>query len=66
MKMGELKAKAAELGVSVEKKKKKDLILDIQEAEGHTACFAANDGNCTYTDCCFWDDCKKEYKKAKK
>ncbi len=65
MKLPEIKEKAVELGIDITKKKKKDLILEIQAAEGNEQCFGTNDGNCPYTDCCFWDDCIKEAKKAK-
>jgi len=63
MKLSEIKEKAHELGVNITARKKKDWILAIQEAEGNTPCFGSNAGDCPYTDCCFWSDCIKEYKK---
>lgn len=67
MKLDEVRSKAAELGIDAGKKRKKsELILLIQEAEGYMTCFGQNDKSCPYTDCCFWDDCIKEYKKSTK
>jgi hypothetical protein len=65
MKLGEIKKKAAELGVESKGLKKAELILKVQKAEGNNPCFGQNDGNCPYSDCCFWKDCKTESKKKK-
>ena len=61
--MNEIRAKAEELGVPTKGKRKTDLILDIQNAEENELCFGTNNGKCQYTDCCFWDDCKKANKR---
>ncbi len=67
MKLDDVKVKAAELGIETGKKEKKsELILSIQEAEGHTPCYGQNDKSCPFSDCCFWDDCLKENKKITK
>ena len=66
MKLADIKAKAADLGVDPGKMKKPDLIRAIQEAEGYPPSFGNNDGNCPYADCCWWDDCIKEFKSKSK
>ena len=65
MKKNEIVAKAEELGIpNAGKMRKPELIRSIQEAEGYPPSFGNNDGNCPYVDCCWWDDCVKEYKKT--
>ena len=63
MKMDEVKERAGEIGVNPGKMKKAELVRTIQEAEGNPPSFGNNDGNCPYEDCCWWDDCIKEYRK---
>lgn len=63
MKIDDIKKRAREIGIEPGKMKKADLIHAIQEAEGNPPSFGNNDGNCPYADCCWWDDCIKEYKK---
>jgi len=64
MKKSEVKQRAEEIGVEPGKMTKAELVRAIQEAEGNPPSFGNNDGNCPYTDCCWWDDCIKEYRKT--
>jgi len=59
MNMPEIRIKAKEIGISLGKMKKTDLIHAIQQAEGHTPCFGVSNGQCPNTDCCFMKDCLK-------
>jgi hypothetical protein len=59
MTMPEIRLKAKALGLKPGKMKKADLIHTIQLAEGYTPCFGYSNGSCSYTDCCFMDDCLK-------
>ena len=63
MKLSEVRRRAEELGVDTHKKRKNRLILDIQYAEGYDTCFGSRDGDCPYHECCFKQDCKREFKK---
>lgn len=58
MKMGEVRAKAKELGVKAKANiKKDDLIRVIQAAEGNSPCFKTASGYCDQTGCCFRSLC---------
>ena len=57
MNLTEVKSKAKEVGVSVGKMKKPDLIRAIQVAEGNTDCFETPEGSCDQESCCFRNDC---------
>lgn len=59
VKMPEIRQKAKALGITPGKMKKAELIHVIQQTEGHTACFGKSNGQCSYTDCCFMQDCLK-------
>lgn len=59
MNMPEIKMKAKALGINPGKMRKAELILAIQAAEGYTPCFGTSYGYCSYTNCCFMDDCLK-------
>ena len=59
MGMPEIKMKAKALGLTTEKMKKADIIHAIQVAEGCTPCFGKSGGQCSYTNCCFMQDCFK-------
>jgi hypothetical protein len=59
MQIGDIKEKARLLGIVPGKMKKGELIHAIQSAEGCTQCFGRSNGECTYTDCCFMQDCLK-------
>ena len=59
MNMPEVRKKAQTLGITSGKMKKPELIHAIQEAENCTPCFGRSDGQCSYTDCCFRQDCLK-------
>lgn len=63
MKMQELKKYAEELGIPEIPNRKAELIQAIQKAEGYSSCFGENEGDCAYTNCCFWDDCIAENKR---
>lgn len=57
MNLTDVKNKAKEVGVSVSKKKKHDLIREIQIAEGNDACFGTPEGSCDQENCFFRSDC---------
>jgi len=59
MGMPEIRMKAQSLGITPGKMKKTELIHTIQVTEGYTACFGMSDGQCSNTDCCFFEDCLK-------
>ena len=59
MTLPEIRMKAKALGLKPGRMKKADLIHAIQVAEGCTPCFGQSDGYCSYTDCCFLQDCFK-------
>jgi len=48
--------KAADLGVESKGLKLEELILTIQEEEGHSPCFRKNE-KCTETGCCWQASC---------
>jgi len=51
-------------GIKVGKKKKADLIHDMQSAEGNQACFGTEvAANCNQFQCLWREDCLKLYKK---
>ena len=57
--MIEIKKKAQGLGVEPGKMKKADIIHAIQRAENNTPCYGKSNGQCSYTNCCFMEDCLK-------
>jgi hypothetical protein len=59
MGMPEIRMKAKSLGLTPGKMKKADVIHAIQVAEGCLPCFGRSGGQCSYTDCCFMNDCFK-------
>ncbi|MHC4722109.1 MAG: SAP domain-containing protein [Planctomycetota bacterium] len=59
IKMPQIKAKAKNLGITLGKMKKAQLIHAIQQAEGYTPCFGTSNGQCSSYDCCFMQDCLK-------
>ena len=59
MKMPKIRKKAKDLGITLGKVKKVELIHAIQEAEGYSPCFGKSDGQCSNNDCCFLWDCLK-------
>lgn len=59
MKVGQIKEKAKNLGITAGKMKKIELIHSIQQAEGCEPCFGSSGGSCEYRDCCFMKDCLK-------
>ena len=48
---------AKNMGIEVRKKKKADLILDIQKTEGNFPCYGSSTGNCDRYDCAWRKDC---------
>lgn len=64
MNANELKKRAMALGIQPGKKPRREIILEIQRAEGNTPCFGANDGSCRYADCCWFDDCEVQRRKG--
>jgi len=57
MKMADIRRKAKELGVKVQRLKKADLIRAIQTAEGNAPCFATGRTECDQLACCWRKDC---------
>lgn len=57
MNLTEVKNRAREVGVSVGKMKKPDIIRAIQLAEGNVDCFGKVEGSCDQENCCFRNDC---------
>lgn len=59
MKVAKIKQKAKALAINCGKMKKAELIHAIQRAEGNNPCFGSSNGQCPYTNCCFYKDCLK-------
>jgi hypothetical protein len=59
MKVGQIREKAKNLGITAGKMKKVELIHSIQQAEGCEPCFGRSGGSCEYRNCCFMKDCLK-------
>jgi hypothetical protein len=59
MKVVEIKKKAKDLGITCGKMKKTELIHSIQKAEGNNPCYGSSGGQCSYSGCCFIEDCLK-------
>lgn len=61
MHINEVRARAKALGLNgVGKMRRADIILQIQRAENHTACFGSGQRkSCPYEDCCWREDCLK-------
>ncbi len=57
MNFKETKTKAKELGVKTFGKTKKNIILDIQAAEGNFPCFGTAKDYCDQLNCTFREDC---------
>jgi len=66
MNANELRKKAIDLGVQPGKKRKHEIILEIQIAEGNTPCYGTNDGTCRHGDCCWLVDCADQFKRLKR
>jgi len=66
MNANEMKKMAASLGIEPGKKPRREIILEIQRAEGNTPCYGRNDGSCLYQDCCWLDDCSAQNLKDRK
>ncbi len=57
--MPQVRAKAKVMGLVPSKKKKADLIREIQQAEGNAVCYATGQSAVCGQDSCAWrDDCK--------
>lgn len=59
MTVAAIKAKAKDLGITLGKMKKLELIHVIQTTENNTPCFGACNGYCGRDECCFHTDCVK-------
>lgn len=57
MRMEEVREKAKELGIKTARKKKEDLIREVQAAEGNFPCFGTAAGFCDQAGCCWHEDC---------
>ena len=55
--MAEIRRKAKEMGLEIQRMKKPDLIRAIQTAEGNTACFATGRTECDQLACCWREEC---------
>ena len=66
MKLEDVRQRAADLGICADDRKKGELILAIQLAEGNQACFGQNDGQCPHRDCCWWQDCRQAWRQQSK
>ena len=55
--MAEIRKKAKELGLEIQRMKKPDLVRAIQTVEGNTACFATGRTDCDQMLCCWREDC---------
>ena len=64
MKMQEIRTMAKRLGINSFGKTKKDLIREIQRAEGNYDCFDTAGDYCDQLDCCFRSICLHEKPKA--
>jgi hypothetical protein len=66
MNMTELKKKAIGMGIQPGKKRRHEIILEIQIAEGNAPCYGTNDGTCRHEDCCWLDDCAEQRERLKR
>lgn len=57
MKMADVRSKAKALGLKTSRKKKGDIIRDVQAAEGNLVCFGTKTDDCDQHHCCWRDDC---------
>jgi hypothetical protein len=61
MKMEGVRFRAREMGIKVSKRKKKDIIRDIQAQEGNTPCYQDTSIDfCDQFNCCWRDDCRPQ------
>ena len=60
MKLTEVRERAEQLGVKTGRKRKADLIRDIQTAEGNFACFGSAHDFCDQHRCRWREDCLGE------
>jgi hypothetical protein len=59
MKMEQVRALAARMGIKTGKMKKGELIRSIQQAEGNNACFDTGTADrCGQQDCLWREDCR--------
>jgi hypothetical protein len=59
MKMQDVRAVAKGLGIKISRRKKEDLVRDIQRAEGNRDCYNRGLSTTCGQDGCAWrDDCK--------
>ncbi len=65
MKIDGVRLRAKQLGITIFRRKKQDIIRDIQREEGNTTCY--QDDTIIYCDqfnCCWRDDCRPADEKA--
>jgi len=60
MSLTDIKVKANALGIKTGKLAKKELIHQIQSAEGFTPCFETGKNDCKEMDCIWREDCIKD------
>ncbi len=59
MKMPQVRARAREMGIPAGRKRKEDLVREIQAREGNRDCYNRGQGRTCGQDACAWrDDCK--------
>jgi hypothetical protein len=66
MNASDIRKKAVGLGIHPGKKRKHEIILAIQIAEGNTPCYGTNDGTCRHGDCCWIDDCAEQFRRLQR
>lgn len=57
MTLTEIQERARKMGIDLGNKSKAELIHSIQLKEGSTPCFGCLNWGCSYTDCCWRQDC---------
>ncbi len=57
MQMAEVREKAKKLGLKTSRKGKRDLIREIQAAEGNYQCYGTAVDSCDQLQCCWREDC---------
>jgi len=57
VKIAQVRVQAKALGIKTSRRKKADVIRDIQRAEGNFPCFGTAVDHCNQTDCCWREAC---------
>jgi DNA-binding IscR family transcriptional regulator len=62
VKWSDIRKKAKDMGLSVGRMSKADVIRAIQAKEGNFPCFGSAESECDQTDCCWREDCLPQVK----